>query len=61
MGSWAALSFRDGLVKGLRCPGTSGVLRMPGVVERSQYLISAAVASEATFLSQRFSSQLPRV
>lgn len=66
MRSWAALSFSDGLVRGLGYPGTSGVLRMPRVVEGSQYLISAAVVilgstSSATFLSQRFSSQLPRV
>lgn len=49
------MSFSNGPVRGLR-PGTSGVLRLSGVVEGSQYLIPAAAAtlgdtSEATFLS----------
>lgn len=36
MGSWAAVSFSDGLVRGLRHSATSEVLRLPGVVEGSQ-------------------------
>lgn len=62
MGAWAAVSFSDGSVRGLRHSGTSEVLRLPGVVEGSQYLISAAAAILGdAFLSRKFSSQLPRV
>lgn len=45
------------LGEGSRCSGTSEVLRLPGVVEGSQYLISAAAA----ILGDTFLSQLPRV
>lgn len=52
MGSLAAVSFSDGLVRGLRHSATSAVLRLPGVVEGSQALISAAAAILGdTFLS----------